>query len=285
MAAKRAVGIVTDTTASLPAGFAAAHHIPVVPQVIVFGERTYLEEREISYGQFISQLRTASELPKTQAPPPGEFVSVFGQELARAESLICIHPSSDVSGTVRSAMTARESAFPQADIRIIDTRTIAAGLGAIVRAATAWAESGLTADEVEARIREMMARNRTYFLVSTLEYLRRGGRIGTASALAGSVLRVKPILEFVDGHVAPLEKVRTQERALGRLLDLVVEHCPRSAESYLWVMHADAQVEAEQFAERLRARLGIEEIPLLGVGAAITTHAGPGVLGVSFFES
>jgi DegV family protein with EDD domain len=285
MNGKRTVRIITDTTASLPEGFAAAHGVPVIPQVIVLGERAFLENVEITQADFIRYLKASDVLPKTQAPPPGECVRAYQQALSEADVLICLHPSSDVSGTVRSANTAKESTFPEADIRIIDTRTIGANLGSLVRAAVGWAEQGLGPDEIERRVREMATRGVTYFLVSTLEYLRRGGRIGAAAALAGGVLQVKPILQFVDGHVAPLEKVRTHHRALARLAELVLEACPPMPASYLTVMQADAEAEGRALAEQLRGALGLDAVPMVDVGAAITTHAGPGTLGVGFFTA
>ncbi len=135
-----------------------------------------------------------------------------------------------------------------------------------------------------ARVQGLIPRGRTYFLVPTLEYLRRGGRIGGAQALLGSVLQIKPILELRNGRVEALERVRSHHRAFERLKELVFEKCPRSAEAHLCVMHADDEPEAAKLAADLGEFLGVVHIPLYGVGAAITTHAGPGTLGVGFFE-
>lgn len=277
------VRIVTDTTAVLPPEYARAHAVEVAPQVIIFGGESYLEQVELSTEEFIRRLKAAPELPKTAAPPPGEFVRAYRRQLAAAETVISIHPSSEVSGTVRSAETAREESFPEADIRIIDTRTVGGCLGSLVMAAAGWAEAGMGADEIVARLEEMMPRARTYFLIRTLEYLQKGGRIGGAAALIGSVLQIKPILEIRNGRVEVLEKVRVQSRARERLLELALSHCPRSSAGYPCVMHSDCLEDGQRFAADLGAALGMDLPPLYEVGAAITTHGGPGILGVGFF--
>jgi len=277
------VRIVTDTTASLPPGFAAAHHVAVVPQVVSFGEESFKEEVELSEADFLRRLTESATLPKTAAPEPGWFVDVYRRQLAVADTILSLHPSSEVSGTVRSALTAKETDFPSADIRVIDTRTVAGNLGTLVQLAAGWAEAGVSADEIVARVQALIPRGRTYFLVATLEYLRRGGRIGGAQALLGSVLQIKPILELRDGRVEPLERVRTHHKALERLKELAAERCPRTPDAHLCVMQADDEAEAAKLAADLQALLGVGPVPVYSVGAAITTHAGPGTLAVGFF--
>ncbi len=277
------VRIVTDTTACVPQEYAAAHAIEVVPQIIRFGQESFLEEREISYDEFVRRLKSSKELPSTAAPLVGDFADSYGRQLAAARTVLSIHPSVDISGTVRSALTAKETSFPEADIRILDTRTAGGNLASMVMAATEWAEAGVEASEIMSRLEAMISRGRTYFLVATLEYLQKGGRIGGASALIGGTLQIKPILQLKEGRVEVLEKVRTHSRALERLKELILKDCPRSAEARLTVMHADALERAQALAGDLRSALGIEAIPIYSVGAAITTHAGPGTLAVGYF--
>lgn len=277
------IRIVTDTTAVLPKEFTTAHHVEVVPQIILFGQESFQEEFELSYSEFIRRLRTSPELPKTAAPEPGLLIEAFKRQLAEAETVIALHPSTDVSGTVRSAITAKEEAFPDADIRILDTRTIGSNLASMVIDAVEWAESGVSADEIMSRLEAMIPRSRVYFLVATLEYLRKGGRIGGASALVGGVLQIKPILQLKDGRVEPLEKVRTHHHALERLKELVIEQCPRSPGAHLSVMNADELDAAQKLAQELGSKLGFERVPIYNVGASITTHGGPGILAASFF--
>ena len=277
------VRIVTDTTAVLPQEYTVAHHVEVVPQIILFGQESFQEDYELSYSEFIRRLRSASELPKTAAPEPRLLIEAFRRQLAEAETVIAMHPSTDVSGTVRSAITAKEEAFPKADIRVIDTRTVGSNLASMVIDAVEWAESGVSADEIMNRLQAMIPRSRIYFLVATLEYLRKCGRIGGASALVGSVLQIKPILQLKDGRVEPLEKVRTHRHALERLKELVIAQCPRTPGAHLSVMNADELEAARRLAEEFKSKLGFERVPIYNVGASITTHGGPGILAASFF--
>jgi DegV family protein with EDD domain len=278
------VKIVTDTTATLRPEVAKRFQIPVIPQFINFGEDSYAEGIDMDIDTFMQRLESSAELPKTAAPPPELFVKQFQRLVPENDVIICIHPSSIVSGTVRSASVAALD-FPEADIRVIDTRLIASPLGTLVELAAIWADSGIDADTIEARIRDLMPRCQIYFLVATLEYLAKGGRIGGASALLGSVLQVKPILALQDGRVELSEKERTMRRAKKRLKDLVTGHYPQEGNGYLSIMHAGVEDQAKDLAKELCHLLNIPKIPIHHVPPAIITHAGPGVLGVGFFES
>jgi DegV family protein with EDD domain len=203
--------------------------------------------------------------------------------MGEAGTVICIHPSTELSGTVRTVETAKEEAFPDADIRIIDTRVVGGNLASMVIKATEWAENGVEADEIMHRLHGLIPRARTFFMVDTLEFLHRGGRIGGASSLLGSALRIKPILHLTQGRIDVLEKVRTRHRAIERLIELVVANTTDADEAFLCVMHAEALDRAQHLVETFRQVFGVEEIPIYPLGAAITTHAGPGTLGVGFF--
>ena len=198
------------------------------------------------------------------------------------EAILCIHPSTHLSGTVRSAQVAAQD-FPDADIRVIDTKTVSTPLGSMVQLAAAWAWEGASADEIVARLDDMIPRCRIYFLVDTLEYLARGGRIGGAQALLGSILQIKPILTFADGQVQPFEKERTKKRALVRLQEIVAEEAARGADAHLTVMHSAVPDEATALAVEFRAALGLEDVLIMDLVPAIVTHAGPGALAVGFF--
>lgn len=276
------IKIVTDTTAVLAPDYCAQHDITLVPQIIRFGEDTYREGLDLSEADFLQRLKTAPGLPATAAPPPGLFDEAYREAAEHGQTILSIHPSSDVSGTVASAHAAREL-YANADIRVLDMRTVAGNLGEAVKQAVDWRAAGLSADEIEARLRALIPRSRTYFLVATLEYLRRNGRIGGAAKLVGSMLQIKPILQLSDGHVEPLDKVRTHQKAKERLKELILAECPRDPAACLCVMHADAAAEAQELRAALSAALQIADIPIYSLGAAITTHAGPGTLGVGFF--
>ncbi len=275
------VKIITDTTACLSKDIAEKYDIPVIPQIINFGDDSYYEGINIDIDTFMARLRKSSELPKTAAPPPELFIEEFQRLVPMGEPIICIHPSADVSGTVRSAIVAARD-FPEADIRIIDTRLIAGPLGTLVQLAAEWAESGIDADTIVTRINELSGRCKIYFLVSTLEYLARGGRIGGAAALLGSVLQVKPILCLRDGHVEAYEKERTHKRALERLKQITLEQIPHDGSGYLSVMHADCLEEGKALANELGPKVGQKEVPIVAMPPAIVTHGGPGILATGF---
>ncbi len=279
------VKIITDTTAGLPEAAAHRYGIPVIPQIINFGTDSYQEGIDIDIAGFMQRLATCSELPKTAAPPPELFVEEFARLAPLGEPILCIHPSSEVSGTVRSALVAAKD-FPGVDIRVIDTRLVASPLATMVQLAAEWAEAGTSADEIVNRLREMTPRCQIFFLVSTLEYLARGGRIGGAAALLANVLQIKPILTFRDGRVEQFGRERTFKRALARLKELVYSGMPADGEEgHLSVMHAGVPAQAQALASEFGDKLKLPDVPILNVPPAIVTHGGPGLLGVGFFTS
>jgi len=276
------VKIVADTTAGLPRELTAKLGIPVLPQIVIFGETSYRDDTELDTAAFLQKLRAAPQLPKTAAPPPQLYNPIFAEAAKKGETVIVLAPTSKASGTVRSAEVAAQD-FPKADIRVIDTLTIAGNLASLVLMADGWAKSGLDADTIVSRLKDLIARGRIYFLVDTLEYLQKGGRIGGAKALLGEMLQVKPILTVREGQVEPFEQQRTKRRALARLIEIVEEQCPKSNEAHLCVMHAEALDEAQSLAADLGSRLNLSGIPIYEMPPAIVVHAGPKVLAVGFF--
>jgi len=276
------VRIITDTTACLPKEVAEKYGLPVIPQIIHFGEESFYEGIDMDIEAFMQRLRLSKELPKTSAPPPELFVEQFEKFVPAGEPVICIHPSSDMSGTVRSATTASLD-FPGADIRVIDTRTIASPLGSIVSEAARMAAGGANADRIMEHVNNLIGRCRIYFLIDTLEYLQRGGRIGGASALLGSLLQVKPILTVKDGVVNPYERERTSRRAVARIKELVVGQIAPGGAGLLTVMHAGRLADGMALAQDLKELVLQDEIPIVDMCPAIVTHGGPGILGVGFF--
>jgi DegV family protein with EDD domain len=274
--------IVADTTCGLDMEMTRQLGIPMISQIINFGEESFREGVDIDHATFMNRLTTGRVMPKTAAPYPGDFIEAFTELMKDGGSVICIHPSADVSGTVRSAEIARAD-FPGADIRIIDTRTVAGPLASIVLEADRAARSGASADEVEALVRGMMPRARIYFLVDTMEFLRRGGRIGGAQALVGSILQIKPILTFAGGRVEPFAKERTKKRALARIKEVVMAEAARGADAHVTVMHSAAPDEAAALAAELRSAVGAPEVPIMNLVPAVVTHAGPGALAVGLF--
>jgi DegV family protein with EDD domain len=221
-------------------------------------------------------------LPKTAAPEPTLYYPIFEEARKKGESVVVVAPTSKASGTVRSAQTAAQD-FPGVDVRVIDTLTLSCNLGSMVLVADDMAKAGKSAAEIAARLEAMIPRGRIYFLLDTLEYLAKGGRIGGAKALLGELLQVKPILQIKDGQVEPFEQQRTRKRALGRLLEVVVEQCKGGDEAHLCVLQVEAEEEARSFAAELKSRFTIQDIPIYRLPPAIVVHAGPKAMGVGFF--
>jgi DegV family protein with EDD domain len=276
------ITIVTDTLSCIPVLEARQLGIPYIPQIIIIGEESYRDDTEIDSQTFLNKLRTSPVLPKTAAPPPELYRPVFEKYATPGNTVIVLCPSSLISGTVRGATVAAQD-FPEADIRVIDTLIVATGLGSLTRKALEWVAAGLDADTVVENVTEMARRWRVYFLVDTLEYLYKGGRIGAAQALFGSILQFKPILTLTEGHIDSVEKQRTKRRALLRLHELIYQECPKCAESYITVLQLAAEGEAKILANDFAKYFDLPTVPIAEMPPAIAVHAGPGVLGVGYF--
>ncbi|HHY88146.1 MAG TPA: DegV family protein [Chloroflexi bacterium] len=277
------VKIIADTLSGLPVALAHKLGIPYMPQIVIFGNESYRDDTEIDSKTFLARLRASSALPKTAAPPPSLYTPVYEQLLSEGHSIVVLCPSADVSGTYRSAQVAAQD-FPGADIHVVDTRTIAASLGNVVLEAHKWALEGCDAETIIARVHEMVSRERIYVVVDTLEYLYKGGRIGGAKMLVGSLLQVKPILQFKNGRIEPVEQQRTKRRGIARLKELVAADCPQSPDAHLTILQGGAEEEAHVLACELQDQFGLEEeIPIQSLPPAILVHAGPGVLGAAYF--
>jgi DegV family protein with EDD domain len=274
--------IVADTTCGLPRDLLAQRGVPLIPQVVIFGEDAYHDDKELDTATFLRKLKASATLPKTAAPEPPLYYPVFKDAQAKGESVIVIAPSVKVSGTVRSAEVAAQE-FPDLDVRVIDSLTVSCNLGSMVLVADDMAKGGASADEIEAKIREMIPRGRIFFVVDTLEYLAKGGRIGGAKKLLAELLEIKPILTIRDGQVEPFEQQRTKKRALARLAEVVEEQCPRNAESYLSALQVEAELEAQAFVVELKGRVSVSDIPIYELPPAIVVHGGPKTMGVGFF--
>ncbi len=276
------VKIVADTTSGLPREMLKTLGIPLIPQIVCFGEDSYRDDTELDTAAFLKKLKASAELPKTAAPPPAFYHPVFEQALKDGEEVIVVAPSVKLSGTVRSAEVAAQD-FPKLKVHVVDTKTIAGNLASLVLEAHEWALEKVEVETIVDRLNEWIPRGHIFFLVDTLEYLQKGGRIGGARALLGEMLRIKPILCLQDGQVEPFEQQRTKRRALVRMLEIVDKQCPKTPEACLCVMHADAIQEAESLKTELMSMMKLTHIPIYELPPAIVTHGGPGVLGIGFF--
>lgn len=278
------IRIVADTLSCLSPETAKNLGIYYLPQIIIIDEETFRDDTEIDSNTFLKKLRASPTLPKTAAPPPALYSPIYQEATKRGDTLIVICPPSTLSGTYRSAEVAIKD-FPDLDVRIIETHVIAGNLGAIVLETHKWIEQGFDADTIVQKINHLDLRQRTYFYVDTLEYLHKGGRIGGAQALFGSLLQVKPILQLINGRVEAFESQRTHKRALARLRDLVYSECPKSSDSLLSIMHCEAEALANNLAVEFSQYCSITEIPIYFFPPAILVHTGPGALAIGYFVS
>jgi len=276
------VKVVADTTCGLPHEMLKELNIALIPQIVCFGEESFRDDTELDTKTFLKKLKSSKELPKTSAPPPQLYHPIFEQAIKDGEDVLIVAPSAKVSGTVRSAEVASQD-FPKLRIAVVDTMTIAGNLASLVLTAQRWAGEGLDLDEIIRRLNDLIPRGSIYFMVYTLEYLQKGGRIGGAKALVGELLQVKPILCIKEGQVEPFEQQRTKKRALARLVEIIEEQCPKNPEAHLCVMQADALDDAEALVEYLKNRMGLVQIPIYELPPAIVVHGGPGAMAVGFF--
>ncbi len=274
--------IIADTTCGLPRDLLAQRGIPLIPQIVMFEEQSFHDDNEMDTATFLKRLKASKSLPKTAAPEPPLYFPFFKQAQESGESVIVIAPTAKASGTVRSAETAAQD-FPGVDIRVVDTQAISCTLGSLVLLADDMAKAGKSADEIAAKISEMSPRGRIYFLVDTLEYLAKGGRIGGAKRLVAELLEIKPILQLKNGQVEAFEQQRTKKRALARLLEVATEQCRGGESAHLCVIQVAAEQEAEALAAELKSRIDVPQIPIYELPPAIVVHAGPGTLGLGFF--
>jgi DegV family protein with EDD domain len=279
------IHVVTDSTASVPPSLVEECGIHVVPQIVNFGGETFRAGVDLSIDEFYRRLVAASDLPTTSQPSAGDFVERFSRLTADGSSVLALVVSNELSGTYLSAQGAR-GMLPDADIHVIDTRSVSAPLGFMVVEAARMAQAGADMEAIKARVAQMGSAFHIYFLVDTLEYLRRGGRIGGASALLGTALRMKPILSIQNGRVEPFERVRTKAKATARLMDLVRLGVDphRDGKIYLGMVHGNAYDQASALHAELVQEFQPAETMLVDLTPAIATHSGPGVLAVAFYQ-
>ncbi len=276
--------IVADTTCGLPRDLLAQRGIPVIPQIVMFGEDSFHDDKEMDTATFLQKLKASKSLPKTSAPEPPLYFPIFKEAQEKGESVIVVAPTGKASGTVRSAQTAALE-FPKLDVRVVDTLTISCNLASLVLVADDMAKAGESADAIMAKLDDMIPRGRIYFLVDTLEYLAKGGRIGGAKRLLAELLEIKPILQVKNGQVESFEQQRTRKRALARLVEVAAEQCPAPAgeSAHLCVIQVEAESEAQSLAAELMSRVSVPQIPIYELPPAIVVHAGPRAMGVGFF--
>lgn len=278
------IQIVTDTTCGIPIAELKSLGITVLPQIVVFGNRSYRDDYEINTAAFLDKLESSPKLPGTAAPPPSLYQPIFAEYLEQGDDILVLAPSKKTSGTYRNAMVASEE-FNTDRIHVLDTQTIAGGLGTLVLKAREWANAGLRLPEIEQEVIEMAKREHVFCVLDTLEYLHKGGRIGGASKLLGGLLQIKPILTLKEGEAQPYDKVRTSRQAFLTLELLNSALLQNNPEPYLTVSHCRAETEASALAQKLSARHHLTQVPIYTVPPAIVVHTGPGALSTSVFAA
>lgn len=282
-----AVHVVTDSTADLTPElikeFGVTSPVHIVPLTIHFGEEEYRDGVDLSTEEFYRKLRESHQMPRTSQPSPAAFIDVYSQVSQPGETILSFHISSKLSGTYQSALLAARQ-FDDRRIEVVDTRSASLGVGLIALRAAELAERGAEPDEILILCREMINHSRVFFLVDTLEYLQKNGRIGKAQAIVGGLLNVKPILTLEDGVVAPLDKVRGKAKARARLLERLIEGTSPDSVAAGAVVHAQAPEEADSLTQAVAAQFPTSRIVTGQLGPTVGTHVGPGTLGVVAFE-
>jgi len=276
------IKIVTDTEAKLPPALMERYDIHTVPLWVYFGQESYQEGVNITRKAFYERMVRRREFPQTSRASMERFVTLYRPLVEAGHEILSIHISSGLSGVYQSAVRAAEQ-FPGAKISVVDSRHATTGQAMIVWRAAEWIEAGLSRQAVIARLQPMIRHIRLFFVVDTLEYLRRGGRIGGATALLGTLLRVKPILTLNDGLIELHERSRTRKRALARLKELVLTSAQGNTGVDLGVVHVQRPDDAQMLAKELSAELQPKHLLVDLMGPGVGVHVGPGMIGAGVY--
>jgi DegV family protein with EDD domain len=277
------VAIVTDSTAYLPDDLLKLYSITVTPQILIWGDETFLDGVDIQPNEFYQKLETAKTMPTTSQVAIVTMKDAFDKLLSSGYDVLGIFLSAKLSGTMQSALQAKEM-LPKAGSRLVvsDSNSTSMAMGFHVLTAARAAQAGASLAECQKLAEEARKHTGVFFVVDTLEFLRRGGRIGGAQAMLGSALNLKPLLELRDGRIESIEKVRTKGKAINRMIDLVIERTAGREPIRLATLHANAEVEAKSALEAAAAQLNPVEQILACVSPVIGSHAGPGTVGLAY---
>jgi DegV family protein with EDD domain len=272
------VHVVTDSACDLPPEQIEGRAITVVPLSIRFGSDEYVDRKDLTPGEFWAKVKASAVLPETAAPAPGAFEQAYRDAIsAGADGVVCITLSSLLSGTYEAAELAARN-MPDANIRVVDSRSITMGLGFMVLAAAETAADGKSIDDVVAAVEGVKSRTHVYGALDTLDNLKKGGRIGGAQAMLGSMLSIKPILDLSSGEVHEEAKQRTRTKSLKYLADKVKS----AGEIERLAVMTGGATDVEQLLDLLESSLPRDQIVVGEIGAVIGAHGGPGVVGVTY---
>jgi DegV family protein with EDD domain len=282
--ARRKVAIVTDSTAFLPQEYIEKYDIHAIPLNLHWGDETLRDTEDISPAEFYVRLQQSDRLPTTSQPSAGRFLTFFQEVAESADSIVAILLSQKLSGTVASAHAAVEMMESDYPIEIVDSLSASLGLGLIVLAAARAAEEGQDFQQVARVARTLSPHVRVVFVVDTLEYLHKGGRIGGAKRLLGSVLSIKPLLQLRDGEIEALASVRTKRKAVERMIEIVQEETTGATELHMGVIDAAAAKEGDELLQQVKQVFSPVELLRSELSPVIGTHTGPGTVGVGYYD-
>ncbi|MFS0727777.1 DegV family protein [Paenibacillus sp. 1P07SE] len=280
------IRIVTDSTSDIPQQLREELGIVLVPLKVHFGQEVYLDSQTIQPEEFYTKLESASQLPTTSQPSPNDFMEVYKSILEETPGaqILSFHISSEMSGTYQSAVLAESLIEEETDITVIDSKSASFGFGMRVVEAARMAREGKSKEEILERMEWLRDNMRLYFLVDSLEYLQKGGRIGKASALIGSILNIKPILTVdKDGIVAPVDKVRGQRKAMQRIIDLLKQDFQDEPVGAM-MAYSKHQAPATELSELVKANFNVRHVDFTTIGSVIGTHVGPGTAAIFMFR-
>jgi DegV family protein with EDD domain len=273
------VRVVTDSAADIPADLAASKNVTVVPLSVRFGDDSYKSGVELSEHDFWDKLKTSSQPPATAAPSAGDFQETFTKLVEQgATGIVSVHLSSKLSATYQSAAVAAQE-VKDVPIEVVDTLAVSAGTGLLALLASERADEGASAADIASELTTLRAQIRLYGVLDTLEYLRRGGRIGGAQAMLGTMLKVKPVISLEDGVVEPAHRVRTRVKALEYVAGQIAEQ--KDNISRLVVITGEA-TDTDQFVAMLEPSIKVPPSDVWSFGPIVGTHAGPGIIGVAY---
>ncbi len=274
--------VITDSTADLPESILKEYNIEMVPLKVHFGEEQFLDWVDLKPDNFYDKLQKSDILPRTSQPSPADFVEKY-KEKDQNEVIFSIHISSQLSGTYQSAMMAKDM-LPDMDIVVVDTKLGSIAHGMVVLEVARAVKEGKSKEDIVSLIDYLLGNIKLIFMVATLEYLQKNGRIGKAQALLGGLLKMKPILTLVDGIVTPRDKVRGQQKALDRLISLCLEEYGSDKPVQVAVLHGNVVEEALKVKEMVEKNFNNGEIIITELGAVIGSHIGPGAVGVVMYH-
>jgi DegV family protein with EDD domain len=273
---KRSFAVVTDSTADLPGEWGERYDIQVVPLKVMFGEESFRDGVDMNNDQFFARLATATKLPTTSAPSPGDFADLYTRLAKDHDGCISIHIARSLSATAEAARVGAQS-VEGFQVEVVDSETVSMPMAFLCRVAA----ECVTLGEAAAAVRKRIPNSRVLALLDTLRYVEMGGRVSRAQAMIGTMLDLKPLLLMVDGEIKSIDRVRTRSRAIPRMVEFFVKDSPVE---YVGVVHAQAADEAAAVAADLRRRLPDLEVPVGQIGCVLGTHVGPKALGVVYIK-